>query len=413
LRDKGSSQGYIYYNKKRQTWQAEYIYYDPESGNRKTKSKTFKTPEEAKKYLATFNYQRDNALFIKNNGIPLVEFMRANLKLKLDTNQISEVQFWRVTKTIDALEKYDFAKKNIDEIKSDEVQAYLNSLTHLSNSSIEKSHQQLNQTFRLAMEKGYLMMNPMVGVIRPKSKKENKVVRALEVDEQQKLVDYLYSKSAKDIKYKNCMLFELFMGLRVGEALALTTHDIDLQNKLLNVHRTLTMDETGNPIMGSTTKTYAGKRVLPIPNFLIPNFIEQMNIANERPDNEDKLLFMGETNKYAHRESVNQHLKRIMKDLCGITDVSTHTLRHTFGTRCIESGMAPVVVQRLMGHKDIRITLNTYTSILNKFKESEIDKVNQYYLEQNLVSNNTLSNEFFLQDKNESNPDISKGNEEK
>ena len=34
------------------------------------------------------------------------------------------------------------------------------------------------------------------------------------------------------------------------------------------------------------------------------------------------------------------------------------SLRHTFGTRCIESGMAPVVVQRLMEHKDIRITLN-------------------------------------------------------
>ena len=404
MSEKGSSQGYIFYNKKRKTYQAQYIYYDPKTGARKTKSKTFDSQEKAKKYLATFNYQKDNALFIKNNGIPLVEFMRANLKLKLDTNQISEVQFWRVTKTIDALEKYDFAKKKIDDIKSDEIQDYLNSLTHLSNSSIEKSHQQLNQTFRLALEKGYILQNPMIGVLRPKSKKENKVVRALEVDEQQNLVDYLSNRSAKDIKYKNCMLFELFMGLRVGEALALTTHDIDLHNKLLNVHRTLTMDETGNPIMGSTTKTYAGKRVLPIPNFLIPNFIEQMNIANEREDNEDKLLFMGETNKYAHRESVNQHLKRIMKDLCGITDVSTHTLRHTFGTRCIESGMAPVVVQRLMGHKDIRITLNTYTSVLNKFKESEIDKVNQYYLEQNLVGNNDLNTNFLLQENNGSIP---------
>ena len=413
MRDKGSSQGYVYFNKKRKTWQAQYIYYDPQTGNRKHKSKTFKTPEEAKKYLATFNYQKDNALFIKNNGIPLVEFMRANLKLKLDTNQISEVQFWRVTKTIDKLEKYEFAKKNIDEIKSDEIQAYLNSLTHLSNSMIEKAHQSLNQTFRLALEKGYLMMNPMNGIVRPKSKKENKIVRALEVEEQQALTEYLNSRTAEDMKYKNAMLFELYMGLRVGEALALTTHDIDLQNKLLNVHRTLTMDERGNPIMGSTTKTYAGKRVLPIPNFLIPNFIEQMKIANERTDNEDKLLFMGEFSKYAHRESVNTQLKRIMKKLCDVTDVSTHTLRHTFGTRCIESGMAPVVVQRLMGHKDIRITLNTYTSVLNKFKESEIDKVNQYYLNQNLIANNELDDNFFLQEKNESNPDVSMEIEEK
>lgn len=50
--------------------------------------------------------------------------------------------------------------------------------------------------------------------------------------------------------------------------------------------------------------------------------------------------------------------------------------------------MAPVVVQRLMGHKDISVTLNTYTSVFDKFKEREVDKVNQYYLEENLFANN-------------------------
>ena len=47
--------------------------------------------------------------------------------------------------------------------------------------------------------------------------------------------------------------------------------------------------------------------------------------------------------------------------------------------------MAPVVVQRLMGHKDIGVTLNTYTTVFDKFKENEIDKVNQYYLNENLA----------------------------
>ena len=56
----------------------------------------------------------------------------------------------------------------------------------------------------------------------------------------------------------------------------------------------------------------------------------------------------------------------------------------TYGTRCIESGIAPVVVQRLMGHKDIAVTLNTYTSVLNRFKEEEIEKLNNYYQNKNL-----------------------------
>lgn len=41
-----------------------------------------------------------------------------------------------------------------------------------------------------------------------------------------------------------------------------------------------------------------------------------------------------------------------------------------------------------MGHQDISVTLNTYTSVFDKFKENEIDKVNQYYLNENLIGNN-------------------------
>lgn len=47
--------------------------------------------------------------------------------------------------------------------------------------------------------------------------------------------------------------------------------------------------------------------------------------------------------------------------------------------------MAPVVVQKLMGHTDVMVTLNTYTSVYDKFKEKEIEKVNKYYLEENML----------------------------
>ena len=47
--------------------------------------------------------------------------------------------------------------------------------------------------------------------------------------------------------------------------------------------------------------------------------------------------------------------------------------------------MAPVVVQRLMGHTDIGITLDTYTSVFDKFNEEELDKVNKYYMKENML----------------------------
>ncbi len=388
---KGSSEGYVFFNKQRKRWNAQYREYDVNTGNLKLKTKSFKTEEEAKKYLSTVMYQRQNPLYIEHNGIPICEILKQNLNLKRETNQISATQYGRVLFTISQLEKTSFGNKNINEITSEELQIYLNSLKdRLSNSMIKKAYQQLNQAFKIAMNKGYIMQNPMTNVIKPKSNKEDKIVRALTVEEQQEFTNWLVNKPVNEYKYRNVFLIQMYMGLRVGETLALSTHDIDLQNKKINVHRTLSTDERGNIIMGNKTKTYSGKRILPIPDFLYPYIIEQMQIANNQLNNEEKLLFKPYNSKYVRRSNVNNELKRILKNEFGITDISTHSLRHTFGTRCIESGMAPVVVQRLMGHKDIGITLNTYTSVFDKFKENEIDKVNQYYLNENLTLNSPL-----------------------
>mgnify|MGYP000081100541 FL=1 len=389
MAQKGLGEGYVFFNKQRKKWNAQYRDYDINTGTLKLKTKSFKTKEEAKKYLSTIMYQKENPIYVEHHGIPLCELMRANLKFKLDTNLITATQFSRVSTTIGALEKLPIGNKKIDEITSTEIQTYLNSISNLSNSSIKKIYGQFVQAFKTAMNKGYIMKNPMNTVIRPISQKQDKKVRALTLDEQQAFTDYLLTKDIKQCKYKNVFLIQMYMGLRVGEALALTMNDVDLKNKKINIHRTLTTDENNETIMENKTKTYAGMRVVPIPEVIYPYVIEQMNIANTQYNNDEKLLFKPLNHNYTKRTNVNSELHRILKREFDITDISTHSLRHTFGTRCIESGMAPVVVQRLMGHTDIGVTLNTYTSVFDKFKENEVNKVNQYYLNNNLVSNNT------------------------
>ena len=380
------SQGYITFRNDRKTWSVRYKEFNIEKGKNITKSKDFKTREEAKKYLDTIMYQKENPLYIEHNGIPFCEMMRANLKLKLDTNQITEITYHRNLQTSEQIEKFPIGRERIDKITSEELQEFMNYHKYLSNSSINKLYQQFGTTFKTAINKGYLMRNPMINVLKPKSDKEDKKVRALTLEEQQLFTDYLLNKDIKDCKYKNVYLIQMFMGLRVSEALALTIHDIDLKDKRIYVKRTLTKDELGHTIMGKTTKTYAGKRVLPIPEYLLESIIEQMKIADKQNNNEEKLLFKPDFKKYTDRENVNTELKRILKRHFGIEDITTHSLRHTYGTRCIESGMAPVVVQKLMGHTDIQVTLNTYTSVFDKFKEKEIDKVNKYYLEENMLN---------------------------
>ena len=216
----------------------------------------------------------------------------------------------------------------------------------------------------------------MENVIKPKSKIENKEIRALTMDEQRKFTQYLKSVRIDEEKYKVCYLLEMYMGLRVGEALALRIDDIDWNRGYINISRTLTRDKDFKFIMNNRAKTFAGRRSIPIPDIIKNELKEQLEIAK---NNKDNLLFTMKDN-YVSPSGVNTVLKRIFTTQLGLDskNISTHSLRHTYATRCIESGMSAVVLQRLMGHTDVKVTLNTYTSVFNEFKVNELDKVDKY-----------------------------------
>lgn len=123
-------------------------------------------------------------------------------------------------------------------------------------------------------------------------------------------------------------------------------------------------------------KTKAGIREVPIPRNIKGEIIEQLKLAEVHKEN---LLFVSNSGTYADPANANSVLKRICRSL-DINNITSHSLRHTFATRCIEAGMRSVALQRLMGHSDVSITLNTYTSVFNKYKNSELEKVNNYYM---------------------------------
>lgn len=92
MAQKGTSEGSIYFNKQRKNWIAQYYDHDIKTDKILRRTKSFKTEEEARKYLDTIMYQKENPLYIEHNGIPLCAILKQNAALKLETNQISPIQ---------------------------------------------------------------------------------------------------------------------------------------------------------------------------------------------------------------------------------------------------------------------------------------------------------------------------------
>ncbi len=384
-KDKKIKTGSIYFDNTRKNWRCIYYAYEITSGQEIRKTKSFPTEKEAQDFLTSIQFQKGNNLFIKNNGIPLNQLMRENADKKLELNLIGERTYGRILKTIKQIEKAPVTRENIIDITSNDIQNYFNALKDYSTSTIKKIAEQFSQAFELAVNRGYLFRNPMCDVVKPKSTKDKKVVRALEIEEQQALTDYLTSIPISQEPYKVAYLIQMYLGLRIGEVLALKSTDINLQKNLLLVNKTLTRDKDNKVIMGKATKTYAGIREVPIPSFIRNDIINQMKLAE---NNKDKQLFLDTNGNYVRPTTANDKLKALLKRL-GIENISSHSLRHTYGTRCVEAGMRAVALQRLMGHTDVSVTLNTYTSVFNKYKESELEKVNDYYMNNDIINPNS------------------------
>lgn len=393
--------GSVFYNSNKKLWTAQYI--ETENGVSKKKCIYGKTKEIVSQKLnkIMYNYHNDN--YIRKNGIKFVQVLKQNREDKFAANLISESHYSRLEFVIREIESSPIGNIDIDKITTRDLQDYFNSLINrYTDSTIKKVWECVKQGFEVAMSEKYILENPFTKVLKPKSRKETKVLEALSTKDEQILSSYLLKSNLTDEKYKNVILIQLYSGMRIGEVLALTIDNIDFEKNKIKVRNTLTVDKNGDLIIKQGTKTYSGKRDIPISPFLYTSLKEQVEIAQ---NNKDNLLFTYE-GRLIKASSVNTVLKRICKQLELPSTISNHTLRHTFGTRCIESGMQPKVVQTLMGHKDISVTLNTYTSVLNQFKEDEFNKLAQYYLNKNI---NTLPDTIEL---NKSNYTLCDGSEE-
>jgi len=381
-RRRGNGEGTVFEDKKNKRWIGQYITGINSEGKPIRKSVYGKTQKEVLNKLNEIKYEINKDIYVEKNGIELVKIMEDIREEKFASNTISGGQYARLKWTINKIKNSSLGNKKIQDITKKDIQDFLNSIKDLSDSYIKKIYEQFVQAYHRAEIKKYISYNPMNEVIKPKSNKDTKIVEALDITVQKAFTEYLNNVDIETQAYKNIFLIQMYMGLRIGEVLALGKENIDLENNLLNVKRTLTNDKEFAIILGNKAKTYAGNRTLPIPEFLSPIFKEQLKYANENLHN----LIFTNNNSYIRTSYVNQELKRIFKEELKVNykDISTHCLRHTYGTRCVEAGMTAVVLQRLMGHKDVTVTLNTYTSVFNRFKEDELKKVNEYLVNNKL-----------------------------
>ena len=86
-------------------------------------------------------------------------------------------------------------------------------------------------------------------------------------------------------------------------------------------------------------------------------------------------LLTGELHSYVEPRTLENRFKRCICS-CGIENVSFHTLRHTFATRCVELGFETKSLSEILGHSSVNITLNRYVHSSMELKRMNMEKLN-------------------------------------
>lgn len=353
--------------------------YKDEAGKSKRKSVTGRDVNECYKKADAFV----NRLVLSANNInpdmTIIAILEGRYKKDLALGYVHEQGYCRNLSNLSILKKADLSKKPIREVKEEDVMKYIESLSTYSSSMVKQLFRQVKLGFALAKEMKIIQDNIMDSrdMKCPKIGKPVKKISALTREEQKKLVDRMTTKEPPEGRndYRLQLFIELYSGMRMGEINALRPENIDLENNVIHVKSTISRGLNYREFVKDGTKTKTGQREVPISKTLRPYLEEALSKA--KPNRENLVFYDFNKDDVISTIQVNSYYQRLCKDI-GIPALGQHSLRHTFATRCIESGVPPVVLKTWLGHTDIHTTLDTYTDVFKRLDHSAVNTLDDY-----------------------------------
>ena len=359
--------------------------FTPKNGGRREKH--FDTLPEARNWLADAQYEDKHGRVITNPDMTVDQwhtFWMENLICNLSPNTRRNYH-----------ERYKInaqpiiGSMRLSDVKPMHCKIILNRMEAVyAGSTIRQTYIAMGTMFRSAVNNKMIFEHPMDGVRYTKPVRAVDDIKFLTVEEQKTFME----AAKRSHNYRQYALL-LETGLRTGELIGLTWDAIDWKKRTLTVNKTLEYRHKQGHWRAGPPKTVTSYRTIPLTNRAYEilkecyserktrkesDTLSQILTYIDRRTGETKYMIMKDlvfinfrTGEPAKNSSYDTHLYKLCAE-AGIKRFCMHALRHTYATRAIESGMQPKVLQKLLGHKSIKTTMDRYVHVTDDSMTSAI-----------------------------------------
>lgn len=285
-------------------------------------------------------------------------------------------------------------KKRLCDIKKSDILRFYNSLSErgLKYTTIKAFDCMISPCFELAVDDDILRKNPCKGCLDGFPKDMDKRI-ALTLKEQEALLGFIRQSSVYSVHYP-LVMFMIGTAVRCGEAIGLTWDDVDFKGRTINIDHQLVYKkfEGAYRFYLERPKTESGTRTIPMTADVHKALVEQRRNQISKGWMTDveiggcrDFVFSTKNRRPVMPSSINTMLCNVVNRYNStkgrelrLPHISAHNLRHTGCTRMSEAGVDPKVMQYLMGHSQISVTMDIYNHVSTERLQNEVKKLEEY-----------------------------------
>ena len=330
------------------------------------------------------NRDIEDEIVPEGGGMTVLQLVRRYTATKTGVKITTKAGY---TTVIHVLEKDPFGMKRIDKVKPSDAKMWLIKLQQKDGKSYSAIHSirgVVRPAFQMAVDDDVLRKNPF-GFQLATVLVNDAVTREAITRKQERTFLEFVRNDPHYSRYYDGMYILFKTGMRISEFTGLTLSDLDMEKRTISINHQL--QKTGTLVYIESTKTDAGTRVIPMQDDVYECF---ERIITGRPklkvepviDGYSGFLHFDKDGKpmvAMHWEKYFQHAVQKYNSIYRVQlpKITPHVCRHTYCSNMAKSGMNPKVLQYLMGHSDISVTLNVYTHMKLDDAWEEMEKLSR------------------------------------